>query len=828
MAAEVSDLNVLKGQPLPLTIEQCIASVDMKSQVQLLQLVSLLLNFTIPEVYLDLPDSTKDAITNVFRSPVGLGNLIGRLAMYTNLKNPSSDIRPIIKIYLSLLELVFMPNLVRDALNVNIAKKDSYKKEIEKLLYRGRAFSVMCELFLVFPDLPISPVFQSMDAYSQYLSKELLLVTSPASLIGSLFSLGSTSLYQFFDLMFCPENLNILASLGSSLKRFERKTIIKKFFEFAEHFYFKGNPTEIQIEAIYKISSQFLDGKVWDEVLVENLLSKCNYSINSLMALLIDDTDSMVPIVLRLWGNKSLMEKEPITKQEFRTHFLTCLVSQLPAERLQELLKGLSFMDAVSNRLLSHSSRVKSLGIVFADELSKFAGEKAIFSVDVADEVAIPKSRVVRLLILINMEEAWNIVRDPIIIEDADISTDIQELQTRLEPVKISNNSSVDSSDEEDDPSLATSAKKVPKPLYIRDLLAYLLVDTKDSQAYEKRKIALKTAPYLLRQKSGFGSDIKFYAEDLMKHLAGLSNFYDENDFETQKLNAMIALVVSEPSTTVCVCNLLLTGDYSLQQRICLLSTMALSARELRGFQRDDDTGKDFPKFASKALPEKLHRLYLSMDNEYDRIERSVQDQVMAEPAEKAKDQLAGGKILRISSKLTKKNVNNEVTISKSSLKHFGSIVGKTFFYPLIAVWYESGGISVGHYTPVLIGHYLRSLSLILHSAHPVAADITEMAREYLDLVVPILQSVSADQLQITESIVTGLLVVFDIVDDIFIVTHFEHQMSVAANVIQQLFESIIDDKVKSLCAAFLYKSSVLRENLERSLMDQMNGSFYS
>lgn len=821
------DLDDLKGQPLPQTIERCITSVDLTSQVQLLQLVSLLLKFTIPEVYLDVPTSTKEAIINVFRTPVGLGNIIGRLSMYANSKKIDLDSVPAIKTLFVLLDLVFQPNLVRDALNVNLLKKDLYTKEIDKLLFRGKAFSVACELCLVYPDLQLPLVFQSMDAYSQFLSKELLLLTIQVPFIGSLFSLGSTSLYQFFDVMFCPENLDILLSLGSSMKRFERKTIIKKFIEYAKHILFKGSPEKSQIEAVYRISSQFLDSMVWDELLIESIISKCNCSINLLMALLIEDTETMVPFVLRSWSNKSLMEKEPITKQEFRTHFLACLISQLSPEKLKGLLKDPSFLNAVSNRLLSQSSRIKSLGIVFADELSRRAGEKAIFSVDVADEIGISDLRIEKLLILLSLEEAWDVIRDPKVIEDVDMATDVQELQSRLKPMKISQSSIEESTDDEDDPSIASSAKKVPKPLYIRDLLAYLLVDTKDSQAYEKRKIALQTAPYLFRQKSGFGSDIQFYAEDLMKHLAALSNFYEEDDFETQKLNAMIALVVSEPSATVCVCNLLLTGDYSLQQRICLLSTLALSARELRGFLRDD-TLDNLPKFASKMLPEKLHRLYLSLDSEYGRIERSIQDLAMAEPAEKAKDQLAGGKILRISSKLTKSKENTELVVSKDQLKYFGSIVGKRFFYPLIAVWYESGGISVGHYTPILIGHFIRSISLILHSAYPVAADITDMAKEYLDLVVPILQNLAEDQLQITESIVTGLMVVLDVVDDVFIVTHFEHQMSVAANVIQQLFESIIDDKVKSLCAGFLYKSSVLRENFERSLIDQMNGSFYS
>lgn len=815
-------MDLLKDQPLLQAINACIDNVDPSSAVDLLHLVSLLLKHTVPEVFLLAPLSTQTAIAKVFRSTIGLGNLAAYLALIISYKKTEENSTQL-NAYAHLLDQVFKPNLVRDALSIDTAKKLAYTKDINRLLFRGRMYSLMCQLALINPNMYVPLVFRNMDAYNRFLSKELLVLTDPSIFLNSLFSLSSCLLNQFFDVMLCAENIDFLVALKVTLKRFERKTLIRKFFEYIEFIIPRDTSPEKKIYAFSVVSCQFLDGTVWDELLMENVISRCNHSLNLLAALLIEDPLSMCHALLRSWGSKTLMEKEPITQQEFRTHLLMCLCSQLPQQECKFLTKDENFISAISNRLLAHSNRVKALGIVFSDELSHDAGDSLIFSVDMANEVSVPSLRIRKSSL--TCQEAWEVIGEPVVtdVDATHVTSHVQELEKLMEPVIIPGGGG--ESSDEDDASLSCS-KEVTKPLYIRDLLSYLSTDSKEPQAYEKRKIALETAPVLLMQRKGFGSEVSFYAKDLMTQLAALTNFYEEDGFETKKLNAMIALVVSSPPTSAHVCHLLLAGDYSLQQRICLLSTMGLSARELRGYHRDREAQQQ--SFPTKMLPGNLHGIYLGYEREYAHIERVIQDQVMAQASEIARDEISGGKVLRISAKLTKQKSSVDVTVSKEQLKNFGAMVGKRFFYPLIAVWYESGGISVGHYTPVLIGHYIRTLSLILHSAFPVVADITDMAREYLDLLTPIIQSVAADEIQIVESAVTGVMVVLEVVEDVFLINNFDHRLEIASNAVQRLFDTIIDDKVKSLCAGFMYKVAVLRQNFERSLLDRMNGSLYS
>lgn len=817
-------LDLLENKPSPETIEECIASVDFRSQVNSLRLASLLLKHTVPEVYLEAPSSTQNAITLVFRTIVGLGNLLGRISMALNTSS-LLDLEGLLVIFAKLLDQVLQPGLVHDALLIDPSRINIYSRELEKLLFRGKTYSIVCEVALRFPNIAIPTVVQSLDAYSLYLSKELLTIDDPTPFVFPLFSLGAQLLNQFFSVTFCPENINRLTPLKSSLRRYERKVLNGKFIDFAVGYLGRSNDLE-KIKALSILANEFLDGTVWDELTLEDSIAKCNFSVNLLSALLIQDPKSMTAILLRSWGNKTLMQMEPITKQEYRTHFLACLFSQLPQDELSGIMRDADFLNAISNRLMSHSNKVKSLGILLADELAKAGGQLSIFSIDVLDEVSIPLNRISRLHTSMSLHQAWSIISEPTVSEVEELM-EVEQIQNRLEPLTLSHSNTNDSSDEEDDITLSTS-KKVQKPLYIRDLLAYLNVDVKDKQAYEKRKIALQTAPFLLKGKSGFGSEVTFHAEDLLTQLAALTNFFEEDDFESQKLNAMIAVVVSSPSATSHICHLLLTGDYSLQQRVCLLTTMVLSARELRGFTRDGDASQHQKMlFPTKVLPEKLHRFYLSMDDECSRIEHTIQDQIMADPSEEAKDQLAGGKILRISSKLKNKPRQEDLLVSKDQLRKFGSIAGKQFFFPLLAIWYESGGINIGHYTPLFVGHYIRSLSLILHCAYPIAADTTDMSREFINVVVPILQNLLIDDMQVLESAVTGLMVVLDITDDLFIVTEYGQMMTTALNAVQRLYDSIIDDRVKSICAGFLYKLSNLQSSFERTLMDQMNGSFY-
>lgn len=821
--------DLLKAEPLAVQITLALQDFAPTSNVEELAVISALLKYTIPDVYRQLPEATRDVIADVFRSTVGLGNLIGRIDMIAGLRaDVLGDLVDLLNIHTELLEKVLRPGMVFRA-----SKNALAVRELDKLLYKGKCFSIIREVDMKFHNVYVAPVLASMAAYGTYLAQELLPMYSHVEVstinIYILSLMSTSSQLPIFECFFNRHDSIHLRTSVAKMKRFERKQLLVRFLDWVCLRYFKSAFELDTIAAIYILAGEYLDALVCDQLTCETVISRYSYALNHTLSLLLrtsltDDVyRALVLTLLTAWGNVGLLEEEPIVRQEFRTHLLLCMCYQLSSHSIQDLMKDTKFVSAISNRLLSLSNRVKSLGIYFADTLSDYSRTDKIFNMssDVM-EVLLPNTRISTSDVMFDVEEAWEILETPEIIEHH--SEEIQDIGRQLAPVTLKDSEDLNMDEEEDDPSLAS--KPVHAPIYIRDLLAYLSVDSKSHGAYEKQRIALKTSPTLLRQKLKFGSEVSFFAEELLTILTALTNQYEENDFENLKLNAMIAVVVSCPSVTTHACQLLLTGDYSLQQRMCLLSCLSLAARELKGYEDEAVLQSFDPKsFPSKTLPPALHNQYISMaesDYGYARIENSIQNQLMDEVSEEAKDEISGGKILRMSSTLRK--YVEPLAISKEQLTHFNKIVGKIFFFPILAVWYESLGIDIGPHTPILAAHFLRTLSIILHTAYPAAVDLNDMAREYLNLVMPILQTISMRELQVIESIVTGVTLVCELLDSTFLVVNFEGQLTIIEHTIGSWWESLIDERVKSLCAGLLLRISRLKTSMERTLMDQMNG----
>lgn len=796
-------MSILLLNPSPEALEAFLASSQPCSDVDLFRLVTDLLKYTVPQVYLSVPDSTQIAIAHVFRSLVGLGNLTGQIRLHVKTESPNRGaLQPLVLLLHRVLQPGLLPTLVGGS--------PAVKKEVEKLLYRGTLYSVVREAAVVCPDLVVPPQLSGMDSYLAYLTIETTQLQNGQQFLPLLLSHDSPAV---FEVLFDRKNLDILA--GSHLKRYERKQLLFKFLDYIQ---LRLRPDPEFLCALAYISLHFLDSSLWDSLMLEKVVAKHDYNLNWLVALMLESPEAHAKQLLELWGNANFLVKEPILRQMYRTHLVVAITAQLPQESRANLLKTSEFVGAVSNRLSSYSDDVKSLAIYLADRLCHLAGAPPIFEDShLADAVSaqIPELTVRRLDSSFGSDQAWEIISAPVIEETGeDTPLDLAPLSLSSEPKPTI----LDESDEEDDPSLAHQEKVAP-PIYIRDLLAYLSLDAKEPMAYEKRKLALQVAPTLFRQKALFGSEVLFHAEDLLKILVSLSNHYEEADFEITKLNCLIAVVVSHPPVTLYLCKLLLTADYSLQQRISLLSAMSFGARALRGF-KDDAVDGSFTtlQFPTKQLPAKLHALY-----EYDAIENQIQNLLMAEASEEANGALAKGRVVRVLARLQPETPKE---VSRDRKPDFAKIVGRNFFFPLVAVWYESGGFNIGHYTPVLLAHYLRTLSLVMHTAYPAAPDLNEMAGEYLTLVTPVLQNVTTDQVPVIESIATGVLMVCETVEAVFLVTNFGGHLTVAENVISLWWESIIDERVKSLCAGLLLNIAELRKKMERVLLDQ-NG-FYA
>ncbi|KAJ4296139.1 telomere binding protein [Collariella sp. IMI 366227] len=214
-----------------------------------------------------------------------------------------------------------------------------------------------------------------------------------------------------------------------------------------------------------------------------------------------------------------------------------------------------------------------------------------------------------------------------------------------------------DAEDSDDDATLVTRNK--PKaPVYIRDLIKYL----RDTESYDHQKLALTTAPTLIRRKADFGTEVSEHAEELATLLVGLSDKFEIDNFDDLRVQGMIALVVAKSAVMgLWFAKTFFDGDYSISQRASILVVLGLSAREVAGFETSEYAAA--ASFPSKSLPERVECLYLGNSpskqsssvlkalppNALDHIATSLTSKFLAPLAATAADAATGPDILKLS-----------------------------------------------------------------------------------------------------------------------------------------------------------------------------------
>ncbi|KAJ3565713.1 hypothetical protein NPX13_g7403 [Xylaria arbuscula] len=248
-----------------------------------------------------------------------------------------------------------------------------------------------------------------------------------------------------------------------------------------------------------------------------------------------------------------------------------------------------------------------------------------------------------------------------------------------------------DVEDSDDDPTLINRDK--PKaPVYIRDLISYL----RDTENYDKQKLALKTAPSLIRRKANYGTEVTTHAEELASILIGLQDKFDLEDFYNLRLQSMVAVVVAQPKKMApWFAKTFFDGDYSLSQRASVLIVLGLSGREIAGFETSEYTAA--AKFPSKALPSKIEKHYFQPSstpnnlqagaglkalppNALDTLAQSLSQTFLAPMAAEAADAATGPDALKLSSftsRLEKSQASSQ-GVSKSKTRGARSIPNTT------------------------------------------------------------------------------------------------------------------------------------------------------
>ncbi|KAK6465995.1 telomere length regulation protein-domain-containing protein [Scheffersomyces coipomensis] len=820
-------IDSLKRQPNENEIKSILNHFSKNpSDKVIFQLITTLLNHTIPESYNSLSKPIQQDIIRLFRSLVGLGNLVTKISVLTS----TDQNHVLVKLYLEILLQVFDKEIVLELIKSNPNPVEV--KEIDRLIFKGKIFSVLNEVY-VSTSLDVDyDVFSNSDRYVNFLSTSILSLYQShsdikliTSFVTSLIGFNSNSVAVFFGVMFNHQNWQYFMLSFNVMKSYQKKEILIKFFTIYLKPQFSNKVNIKKISSLFTILE--FTGEYFDENNIEKVILSLNYSLNILVSKIV----SAIPevklnaLTLRLinnWSDQTKLKSEPIIQQEFRTHFLVNLLRARKGSKfIQDLMQNRIFLDAITHRLESFSGNVKTLGVIFANKVCEYDGKPKIFD----EESSMYTHLLDEPEPFVNMryEEAWSNLSAPRVEEPVNVSTSVQ-----LEKAKVNDISQVDSDDDDDDE--MNGRANIPTPLYIKDLLKYLTIDEKAKQAYEMRRVALTTGPSLMRQKMQFGNEVDFYAEDLIVQLLGLGNHFDEKDFDTLKLNCLVSVLVASPDSALHICKLLLTGDYSLQQRMMILSTISLATRELRGLT-DDVISKSFNQtnFPTKLLPPKSHEAFISMDDESTNVikylNHSLQDDLMLGVTENEENKLSNnGQILKISKGF--KNRNENKMFEQPRRKDFYKIIGPRFFYPLVNVWYEAGEIDIGHYSTVFIGHYINTLTLVVHCAYPSSNDLRDMVKEFIQLTTPLIHKVKSDEIQVIESIVTGIFLICDIVEEDYIIQEFHNSILQYQSWLSQIWETLIDSKLKSLCAGLLLRLNNLLQQFERTLLIGVNSMY--
>lgn len=221
---------------------------------------------------------------------------------------------------------------------------------------------------------------------------------------------------------------------------------------------------------------------------------------------------------------------------------------------------------------------------------------------------------------------------------------------------------------------------------YIRDLLASL----RDTENFDRHKLALTTASSLIRRKAAFGTEVSDNIEELATLLVGLSDKWEMKNFQQMRLQGMIAVLTAEPlKMGQWFCMTFYNGDYSMGQRASVLTSLGLGARELAGLGKEDaaltGTNASENAFPSKRLPDKLHNLYGLEAAPMNALSQQLERAMIQPMAVEAVDKFSGPNALKV------RTFSSRMAVEKRRQKPIpnalAKVVAEGFFFPLTGRW---------------------------------------------------------------------------------------------------------------------------------------------
>ncbi|KAF7917292.1 hypothetical protein EAE99_009303 [Botrytis elliptica] len=525
------------------------------------------------------------------------------------------------------------------------------------------------------------------------------------------------------------------------------------------------------------------------------------------------DMESILERSLSQFGDNLYIRHAPTLQQEVHAQVLllsagyVCRMSPL---RLAMIMRSGSHLSVVSNRLAASSPRARFLGMVIGEAMSSLVdkGDKIMdfkiedtktseakwykSLVNVSDTIGnleplkstfVPKISKTTKSAKAKPASKPNplkgnskIISIEEIEDDDEVESDDDGLTPYAKP-----DSDVEDSDE--DPTLVIRNKPTA-PVYIRDLITYL----RDTENYDRQKLALTTAASLIRRKANFGAEVSSHAEEIATLLVGLQDKYDIENFQEMRSQAMIAILIALPEKMgQWFSKTFFDGDYSLAQRAAVLTTLGLGARELGGHGTEDKslnnaTGSSSSSstFPSKKLPEAMHRHYSpspskpaltalsATANPVEALTSSLQKTFLAPLAAQTADSLSGPNILKV------RTFSSRLEVEKKRKKPISNalakIVSTSFFFPLTGRFfihlraYGSNSSSNIAFQPYLLSLFLKTLSIILHSSGQSTLSLPQMTSEFWDLCLGLRMQAMTDTV-VQEALLFSFMTILEIND---------------------------------------------------------------
>lgn len=566
------------------------------------------------------------------------------------------------------------------------------------------------------------------------------------------------------------------------------------------------------------------------------------------------------------WGDEFGIKRHPMAIQQSQTELLLLLVTKLDRSFIDKFSSTSIYLTAISNRLAALSSQQRIMGTVVAEEVSSLCSNKNVKPLDFDlkgmhdEEQEFLKELVSKLNDKLELDDGdwvWSILRDtsselpkavnrnsappkknkakaPLIQKPSENKAIIIEVLDSDEDMKPYPLPEDDKEDSDDDPAIV-DRNPIRSPVYIKELMEYL-----SSDDYKKHLSALTNAADLIRRKAAFGSELDFWAQQLAAEVIGLRDNFSIENFEELKLQALVALVASSPTTVPrYLASLLFNGDYSLQQRMVLLSAIALGARELGGL----DEMQNSSPFPTKQLPPGLEKLFndggvgqeklLSFIKADERSSLRHVNEVtldlqrgMLKPTVAENEVVSGPKVLRISKKLEKERAGKDhLPRTSTHYNRYAKLAANKFVYPLTSQWYNGVGLrGMGTYSEILVGHFLKTLALLLHASYPSSTEIPDMTNELLNIALSLRTSTDS---VVQDGLLTILLIVLEINDHEFLVSRWSRQLMELKTWLEDNMSEFADQQVGGLAAGVLYKLLEITEKYQQQLIGSLTGLQY-